>query len=78
MTRQQARRLAHSYADELPAREPCPDWCDNVRVHRHVEPVVGGWREVREILAGFAVLVLVGVAFWLWTAIGAVSQVPVR
>lgn len=58
--------LAHSYADELPPPRPT------------IQPVVGGWREVREILAGFVVLALVGAAFWLWMAIGAVNQVPVR
>lgn len=66
MTRQQARRLAHSYADELPPPRPV------------IEPVIGGWREVREIIAGFVVMALIGAAFWLWMAIGSVHQVPVR
>ena len=58
--------LAHSLADEVHPPRPV------------IEPVIGGWREVREIVAGFVVLALVGAAFWLWMAIGAASQVPVR
>ena len=58
--------LAHSLSDELPPARPV------------IEPVIGGWREVREILAGFVVLALLGVAGWLWLAIGSASQVPVR
>jgi hypothetical protein len=56
------RQMAHRYADELPPPRPV------------IEPVIGGWREVREILAGFVVLALLGAAFWLWAAIASASQ----
>lgn len=58
------RVLAHSYAAELyPPRPP-------------IEPVVGGWREVREIVAGIVVMLLICAAFWTWMAIAAAAQVP--
>ncbi len=50
------------------------------RAHRFqakpIEPIVGGWREVREVVAGVAVLLTLGVAFWLMFAIAVASQVP--
>lgn len=58
--------LAHSYAAELPPPRPV------------IEPVIGGWREVREIAAGFVVLALVGIAFWLWMSIGSAAVPVVR
>lgn len=54
---------AHSLRDEL--YEP----------RKPIEPIVGGSREVREVVAGMAVLLLLGVAFWLLFAIAVASQV---
>ena len=59
-----SRTLAHNLSDELPPPRPT------------IEPVVGGWKEVREIVAGIVVAALIGIAFWLWMAIGAASLVP--
>jgi hypothetical protein len=66
MTRNPLRdSLAHSLTDELyPPRQP-------------IEPIIGGWREVREIVGGFVLLILIGVAFWLWMSIDAASKLPV-
>lgn len=48
--------LAHSYRDELPPARP------------QIEPIIGGWREVREILAGLVIFgaLFLGVPFLLW------------
>ena len=57
--RDAGRVLAHDYAAELPPPRPTI-----------IEPVIGGWREVREILAGLVVFgaLFIGIPFLLWLA----------
>jgi hypothetical protein len=52
------RVLAHSLADELPPPRPT------------IERVVGGWREVGEIVAGMVIFgaLFIGIPFLLWLA----------
>jgi len=60
-------------ADEVVGYIP-PRWLGN-EPHPPIEPTVTDWPEVREILAGFATLLLFCVAFWIWMAIAVASQV---
>ena len=54
--RDAGRVLAHDYAAELPPPRPT------------IEPVIGGWREVREIVAGVVIFgaLFLGIPFLLW------------
>lgn len=58
------RALAHSLADEIRRRPQATPYRHTFRDHL---------RDVLEILAGFAVLALIGAALWLWLAIAAIS-----